>query len=263
MRRLLRLGLSAGLFLAACRPAAATPTHTATPLPSATRTPLPTLTATPTLAPTASASPTPTPTARPTSTPPPTATRTATPDVYDNVALSLDDLPNGFVPLTGADLVKLHLSPDAIRQGFGNAYSEAQLHSLTVFLFRKESAIQILAAFFYYPLSDLELHSLTNALLDPKAAAAVLGFATQSNGAQAQIQVLKGLDALGHARLGLSARLPQASGPALRADLVIVRRGRVAEYAVSFYADNTRPAMGVIDLAKILDGHVVLAQTPK
>jgi len=265
MRRPILLGLIAALFLAACQPALpAVPTDTATPVPSATLSP----TATQTPLPSATTTASPTPTASATRTPVPSATasatRTATPDIYTQAALVLDDLPNGFIPLGAADLAKLHLTEADIAQAFGSGFTEAQLHNVAAYLFPKKAASQIVLAFLFYPLSDLELHNLDTGLFNPQAVAdAMLGASASTGGLKPTVRVIKGLEGLGHARLGITVRSPQPTGPALRWDLTIVRRGRIAEFVLSLYPDTPHPSAGIIDLAQKLDGRVADAQAPK
>ena len=261
MRRPIVLNLLVLVLLAACRPAA-TPTPTLVPAPEPTATtPPPTATDTP--VPTITNTPTHVPTATPTFTPLPTATRTATPDIYAAAGLTADDLPAGFSPLTEADLVRLHLSAKDLTASFGKQFANATLHNLAAFSHAADPAFQTVVAFMFYPLSDLELNSLDMGLHDPQGVANSAGVGAKGTGPNITAKVVSGLEKLGNASAGVSMLIPQPSGPGVRSDFTIVRRGRIAEYIFSFYLDKTYPPIGIVDLAKIIDDQIVTIQTPK
>jgi hypothetical protein len=264
MRRSVLAGaLVAAMLLACALMPAGTPTPTVAPTATDTPTTVPTATATASPVPIATDTPTTVPSATATFTPLPTATQTATPDIYANAALSLDDLPDGFSQLSDADLTRLQLSPADLQADIGKAYTEGTVHNVTGFTASGASDIQIVSGFCFYELGDLDLNVLDTALHNPDLVVKEFAnAATLPEGAKAVSKVLTGLGQLGNSRLAVDILLTQPAGVPVREDVTIVRRARLAEYVFSIYLNGKRPLIDYVKLAKLLDGHVLAAQTP-
>ena len=253
--RLRRIGIGislTGLLLLSCSAPRqisalfATPTFTPTQTFTPTLTPTPTPTFTPTL--TFTPSRTFTPTKPPTATP--------TPDPLTAASLTLDDFPAGFQAVSGNELDSTRRQ---LESGFSQLASGASVHNLALFANSRPQEFQLVLTFLLYPLSALEQTSFGLMLSDPDLfITSVGGGFTQVSGQELSGEVLPDSQGIGDQSLGMTAVINGAAG-GLRIDIMVVQRTYVVELVYSLYADGTRPAVGVVDLAPILDARVAAA----
>lgn len=249
-RALLGVGLT-GLLLLSC----ALPRQLAALVGTPTFTPTRTFTPTFTLTPTDTATPTLTPTPTFTSTPTKLPTATPTPDPLANAILTVADLPEGFVALSGQDLKRLNLSESDLARAFGPAFSQAQPHNFAGFVNNSPQKLEIVISFLFYPLSPLEQTLLDTYFTDPEVAVKAFTSGITDPEAKAATRVLKGMDHFGDRSFGITTLLG-GGNPKLRMDVVIVHQHSVAEFVFAIYPDNTQPPVGVGDLTQILDDRV-------
>lgn len=261
-------GLVGPVMLFACQLSAAAttpaPTASATHLPSATATSSPS--AAPSLMPTGTATPAPSQTPTTTFTPSPTGTQTPTPDPLAGAVLKLSDLPDGFAALTDADRERLGFSDAALARGYGKAFVSAQLHNTTGFVYSVDPNFQIVLAYLFYPLSNLERATLDLSMSDPavftKAFVTGAGTVGAASGSTITAKALPGMNKFGNKSVGVAAVITTAAGLKVHLDIVVVRRGDVFEVYNSIYPDKSQPLASLANLVKALDARVAAVVTP-
>jgi hypothetical protein len=259
-------GLMVPVMLVACQlsaaPATPTPAPTATLTPSATASATALPSATPSLTPTNTATPTETPTSTTTFTPSPTPTETPTPDPLADAVLKLADLPDGFIALSAADRTRLGFSDEVLAKGYAKAFSAAQLHNTTGFIYSNDPNFQIVLAYLFYPLSSVEQATIDLSLSDPAvfAKAFVTGAGTAAaaagNNAKITAKPLVGMNKFGNKSVGVASIITTAEGAIVHLDIVVVRRGNVFEVYNSVYPDKSKPPAALLNLIKALDARV-------
>ena len=246
-------GLVGPVMLFACQlsaaAATATPTLTATASPPPSATATSSSSATPTLTPTRTATPTLTPTATTTFTPSPTSTQTPTPDPLAGVVLKLNDLPDGFIALSDADRARLHFSDADIQNGFGKAFSLAQPHNTTGFIYSKGTNVQVALTFLSYPLSALEQASMDASLSNPTSL-------KKAFGTQGTVQFLSNMNKFGDKSVGLNDLIATSDGQKSNLTFIIVRRGIVLEAYIYIYANGFKPVANLVAMVGTLDARV-------
>jgi hypothetical protein len=229
----------------------ATPEDTHTPAP--TRTPLPTRTARPpagTPANTATRVPSLTP--RPTRTAAPTAV-----SLLPGAALTLADFPDGFLQLDQRELALLGMSQEQIERQLGSSFIAAQPVNFTAFMNNDLVTYQLVFAVLYDPLSTSEQAGLDLGFDKPEEMlkAFALGFDSSKT---TPPEIIPGSDVLGDKSLGVTASMTEGTFP-LRLELILTRRGEVAEMLISLSRTGNPPTADALGLATTLDERVAQA----
>ena len=218
-------------------------------------TPTYTPTATYTSSPTPTNTPTPTPTNTPTHTPTPTFTPTPTPSL-DDVTLHLDDLPKGFGEVSKEEQERLGLSAETLSARFNEGLTEAEVYGFDLFIRSdpQSSTVEFIACFALYPLTPFEQASFDLAFEDPLALADSFATGMAAVGGVAQeAGILEGADGLGDNSVGVTILTQSDTGPGLRINLVLVRRGSLMPFVMHMFNNNGTPVADAIALAEILD----------
>jgi hypothetical protein len=217
----------------------ATPTPTRAPIPVATATPEPTETFTP--------APTLTPLPKPTDTPTVVSVPLAT------AVLTAKDLPEGFQPLSAADLKQFSLSEDALARPFGGSGSQIKAQNLATFWNQKN--FEIILTFLLHPLSPAEKTAFDAQLSNPDALTNLFVQGIGGTATTSKPGLIPGADKLGDKSVGITM-VTTTGGLLLRADVIVASRGNTVEMVMVFYQETKSPAISAVDVTKILDAKV-------
>jgi hypothetical protein len=231
-----------GVLLVACGPSQAELDATATQMAfdifSTQTAQAPTATATFTATPEPTETEIPTATSPPTDTSAPTETPTITPTAPPKlmaVALTVDDLPAGFV----------EMSPEELGAG-EQSFPEGTYY----FGFSDEINSQLILGFLI-PVANRAEQATYDAMLPQMIEAIATGM-----GAGPDFQTIAGLDDIGEARSGISS-VGQMGSLSMRYDTVAYRRGEVVTILIVGYPDGDEPAMPVSDLSRLMDERIM------
>lgn len=218
-----------------------------------TRTPTPTETPSPTATPTRVPTATVTPARRPTNTP----TAVPMPNL-STATITLKDLPPGFEALDQADVSKLGLSDTAMAGAFGSP-SQAKLQNSFMFLASGSQKMDIIMGLLLYPLSALDKASFDSAIANPDTLLKGLALGMGTNATLVKsAAVLPGMDKFGDRSTGITFALANAA-PALRMDVIIMRRGPVEAMLYSVYTNGTKSAVSIAELVRKWDSRLAAA----
>ncbi len=219
------------------------------------QTAVPTLTPTPTATP---PPPTPTFTPQPTATPRPTSTPTPAPTPLPDlsgVAIGLPDLPRGFDPLPPEEWPPLSITATAFLSE--TVSSSGRLYNPTGFRYPGTRTPEIILSYLLFPLSPDEQKRLDARLADPPSALA-MALESLVGGRVTALEVLPGMDDLGDASTGISAR-GTLEGQSWRLEVAMVRRGAAFAYVLVAYPEGKKPPIGLRQVAELLDKQVKAA----
>ncbi len=200
---------------------------------------------------------TPTFTLPPTLTPDLTPTITPTPDLT-GTTIRLQDLPPGFEPVPEADLQKYNFTEASIAQSFSQIAIQARPRNLFVFS-KKTPKVELVVGFVLYPLSSFERTIVDSSLSNPDSVLQALaaGFAIGGRSIKSS-RIIPGMDKFGDRSVGVTA-LPSMDSPQLRMDVVVTRRGSIAEIVCLIYSDGSPPSFEIGTVALLLDSRVAIS----
>jgi hypothetical protein len=180
----------------------------------------------------------PTATSPPTDTPAPTETSTITPTAPPELmaaALTIDDLPTGFV----------EMSPEELGVG-----EQSFPEGTYVFGFSDEINAQLILGFII-PVTNRADQAAYDAMLPQMIEAMAIGM-----GAGPDFQEIPGLDDIGETRSGITS-LGQMGSLSMRYDIVGFRRGEVVAILVVGRPDSDEPTLPMSELTKLMDGRIM------
>lgn len=234
---ILVIGLA--LSLSACGPSQAELDATATQVAAdifATQTAL-----APTITPTFTPTPTFIPSPTPTITPSPTRTRTITPTTVPPLmaaVLTLGDLPDGFSSMPEQDLAEM---------------SESLPEDATVFAFTDDEGAQMIMGVL------MSYGSRQEQIAFDQMLPSMLDMLTSPIGGDAPLEPLTGLDDIGESREGVTF-LADTQGESMHWDVMVFRRGEVAEILYYMYPEQDEPVMPFHEIARLLDERLKMLQ---
>ena len=163
------------------------------------------------------------------------------PDLSDAI-LQVEDLPEGFVPLSSSDLSRMESALDIWR---GSLKGESEIEMVNVTGFRNGS--QIVISGLATPLSALEQSAIDREFSNPETLIAQL---------QEGLGSSETAELPGHKGIGISSIGFTTSMMSFRMEYVVARRGPVLVEIANLYPDETSPIANTIELARLLDDRV-------
>lgn len=135
------------------------------------------------------------------------------------------------------------------------SFGTGRARNFANFLYTDSRTYELIALLLVYPLTAQEIAAgdLEIAKHEPfcQALSSGPGLTVKS------CRALEGIDEFKDRALGAS--IGAATTINLRADILVVRRGAIAEVAYVFYPDGAQPPIGVIEIVRLLDARVATA----
>lgn len=168
-----------------------------------------------------------------------------------SAALSLDDLPDGFLALNDSQMREFGISVDVLANTFTGVLSEARPQNYTAFHKPGLNNPQIILSTVLAPLTAVERIAFDVYMSNPEMVATEF-----AGGAGAEeVTLIPGSRQIGDSAVGLSF-LSDMNGAMMRSDAVIARRDQTIQVVMISYPDGGTPDIAAVDIARIMDQRI-------
>jgi hypothetical protein len=185
------------------------------------------------------------------------------PGSMSSAVLTLGDLPEGFEPLSLADI---GMTPDQLAAdlGLGDTQSVDYFGFVSA---ESPETFEMVDGFFSYPLSGWEQVSLDLELDDPEGFAEGIAIGISEGMTLKEYELLKELSDIGDKSVGIRVHVELEGegileGMGMVMDAVLVRRGAVMTSLSVSWLEGYDPIVSSEDLIQILDGRVAEVLAP-